>query len=134
MTFDDFVARVQSRAHMSSAAEAQQAIRAILEVLSQRLTAANAAILAAGLPAEMAPYFARTGPDPRLDLAEFLERVSLRAGCDLPDAIHHVRALAAVLCEALDAQSINAMHANFSGGFEALFECPDAARAGRHHR
>src|SRR5436309_14665285 len=109
MQYDDFVGQVQHRAHLASRGEAVTAIRATLGTLAERLVGGEVKDLASQLPREIGVFLGgvweSTGQ--RFSLEEFYQRVSLREGVDLPKAIHHAKAVASVLQEAVSQGEIN---------------------------
>lgn len=121
MNFDEFVGQVQSRARLASEGEAIRAIRATLEVLSQRLAGGESRDLAAQLPTELGTYI-HSGTGERFDLDEFFRRVSAREGVDLPESVHHARAVIAVLQEAVSRGEIEDVRSQLPAEFDPLFE------------
>ena len=105
MTHDQFIGQVQNRGHLEGRAEAERATRATLETLAERLAGGEASNLAAQLPREIGEYL-RSAPEggqqfERLELDQFYQRVSEREGSELPDAVHHAKAVMGVLREAV---------------------------------
>jgi uncharacterized protein (DUF2267 family) len=92
MSYEDFINVVQTRAHASREA-AEQASRAVLEVLAERIAAGEARDLAAELPPEIAPWLATMSEAERFDSDEFVRRVAEREGTDVETAEQHVRAV-----------------------------------------
>ena len=123
MTLDEFLDLVQRRAGLATRGQAQHAAQATLAVLGQRLAGRGAPELAALLPAELAAFLSEPGPDPGLALPDFFERISLRAGCDVPEAVRKTRAVIGVLCETLSLQTYQALLSHLPTGFDTLFEC-----------
>lgn len=106
MQFSEFLGQVQHRAQLPSMGHALAATRATLVTLGERLSGGEPYDLAAQLPREIAHFV--TAGDPvsmgrgeRFDLAEFVNRVSLREGVDEPQAAGHVQAVFSVLCDAV---------------------------------
>lgn len=96
MQFDDFLGQVQHRAHLPNTEAALRASRVTLATLSERLAGGEPADLAAQLPREFQEYLIGTegsGLGERFDSNEFFRRVSEREGTDLPEAVHHARAV-----------------------------------------
>jgi uncharacterized protein (DUF2267 family) len=102
MTHDQFIGQVQNRAHLSSRADAERATRVTLETLAERLAGGEAGHLAAQLPREIGEYLIHDGDKfERLDLNAFYKRVSEREGSELPEAVHHAKAVIGVVREAV---------------------------------
>jgi uncharacterized protein (DUF2267 family) len=102
MKTHEIVSAVQESARIPDAAHAEQAVRATLAVLGQRLST-EAADLAAQLPPELAEVLATDGSAERFGLEEFYERVADREGrgCSPEQARQHARAVTAALREAV---------------------------------
>jgi uncharacterized protein (DUF2267 family) len=103
MTHDQFIGQVQNRGHLSSRADAERAIRVTLETLARRLAGGEAGHLAAQLPREIGEHLRRGDGEEveRLGLDDFYHRVSEMEGSELPEAVHHVKAVIGVLREAV---------------------------------
>lgn len=103
MKYDDFVGRVQERAHLDSTNRAMSAVRATLATLSERLTFEEAKDLAAQLPSEIAMCLSISPVmhAQRLSLDEFFYRVATREKAHPPEAIYHARVVMEVLGEAV---------------------------------
>jgi uncharacterized protein (DUF2267 family) len=123
MRYDEFVGRVQHRARLSSLDEAVGAVRATLAVLGQRLSGGEAGDLAAQLPPEIGRYLREAGMSgERFGLETFFERVSEQEGMNRPDAVHHARAVIAVLGEAVSPGEIKDVRAQLPAEYDPLFE------------
>jgi uncharacterized protein (DUF2267 family) len=102
MQTQSFLGQVQHKAHLPTLDDALRATRATLETLAERLGPDEAHHLAAQLPREV-QYCLLTGvaaPE-RFSSDEFLGRVSAREGVDLPESVHHARAVLDVLSDAV---------------------------------
>ena len=122
MKYNEFVGRVQHRARLSSTDEAVGAIRATLEVLGERLSGGEPSNLAAQLPPEVGRYLSAETDGERFGLEGFFERVSKQEGTDLPDAVHHARAVVSVLQEAVSQGEIDDVLAQLPDEYDPLFE------------
>lgn len=111
MQYDEFVGLVQNRARLASQGEAVAAIHAVLETLGERLQGGATGNLAAQLPREVGYYLEQGGKqDETFELDRFFEKVAERESTDLPDAVHHARAVLSVVVEAVTpATMINIM-------------------------
>lgn len=124
MTFDQFLGQIQNRGHLSSQADAERAARATLETLAERLAGGEAENLAAQLPREIGEYLRRGDPSKseRLDLQGFYHRVSEREGTELPDAVHHAKAVVGVLKEAVSQGEFDDIRTQLPEEFKELLE------------
>ncbi|MCZ2815126.1 DUF2267 domain-containing protein [Modestobacter sp. VKM Ac-2984] len=106
----EFVSAVQQSAGIPDHEHAQQAVRATLMVLGQRLST-EAADLAAQLPGELAGAVPTDGSVERFDLAEFYRRVAEAEGrgCTPEQARQHARAVTAALREAVGAEYLHVL-------------------------
>ena len=139
MQQDDFVGKVQQRARLSSRQEAEDAIRAVLTTLAQRLAGGAANNLAAQLPPGVARYLRatetqgrRVGPD------RFIGAVGEREGAQEADAAFRTRAVFDVLEDATEgtldkvrAQLPEELDAIFSVGTEGAMDLPEDYPRGR---
>ena len=103
MKHDELVKRVAEQAEVDRR-EARSALESTLAVLSQRLDAGEAGDLSAQLPEEIA--WAMRGSDreaEQLSAEQFVERVAEREGIAPNDADKRVRAVFAVLQDAVSA-------------------------------
>ncbi|MFE0022576.1 DUF2267 domain-containing protein [Amycolatopsis sp. NPDC059021] len=106
MRHDEFIGRVQDRAHLPSRGDAERATRATLETLGERVPETTAEHLAAQLPIEIAENLRRTmtmggaGTGERFGLDEFAERVAQRGHMVVPDAVYRSRVVLEVVGEA----------------------------------
>lgn len=124
MTHDQFIGQVQNRAHLSTRADAERATRATLETLAERLAGGEASHLAAQLPREIGEHLRRAedADVERLDLDTFYRRVSDREGRELPEAVHHAKAVIGVLREAVSAGEFADVEAQLPDVFRQLLE------------
>ena len=103
MRHDEFVGRVQHTTRVASRGEAERAIRATLETLSERLLPDAATHLAAQLPVEIGRHLTGERPFLHLSLPEFYARVARREGngVDAARAAFHAREVMQTLREAV---------------------------------
>lgn len=130
MQYDNFVGEVQHRARLGSEGEAVRAIRATLATLAERLPKDEAEHLAAQLPREIGHYLEDANGSERFSLNNFFERVATRESADLPDAVHHARAVISVLNEAVSDGEIEHVLDNLPEEFNPLFESGSEGRLG----
>lgn len=100
MKAHEFVSAVQDSARIPDRQPAEQAVRATLNVLGQRLST-EAEDLAAQVPPELADDLPTDGSVERFGLEEFYERVADREGgeCSPEKGRQHARAVTAALRE-----------------------------------
>ena len=101
MDYHTFIGRVQHRTRLGTFEEAVRATRATLETLGERLYGGEPSNLGAQLPEELGHYLERAKAGEAFDLDEFLNRVQIREGVDLPEAVFHARVVLQVLREAV---------------------------------
>jgi uncharacterized protein (DUF2267 family) len=124
MKHDEFIRQVQHRARLSSRGEAERATHATLETLAERLTGGEAKDMASQLPHELGQHLRRdwSGTGERFSLEEFFQRVSVREGVELPEAVSHARAVIEVLSEAVSKGEMDDVRAQLPAEFDRLFE------------
>jgi len=122
MHYDEFIGRVQNRARLGTSGEAVRATRATLEVLGQRLFGGEAKDLAAQLPREIAHYLTSDRGSESFGLQDFFRRVSEREQVELPDAIHHARAVISVVRDSVTEGELQDVLAQLPEEYNALFE------------
>ncbi len=124
MKYQEFVKEVQERGHMASREEAEQASRATLRTLSERLAGGEPHDLASQLPPELAEYV-RYDEEQKSDsfsLEEFFRRVAQKEGVDEPDAVYHARVVIEVLQEAVTRGEIDHLRSQLPPKYSPLFE------------
>lgn len=125
MQHDEFIGHVQHRARLGSRGEAENATRATLQTLAERLAGGAAENLASELPPHIAGYLLGhpdTEVAEEMTLHEFFQRVSEREGVDLPKSIHHARAVIDVLQEAVSPGQMQNIRAQLPDEWDPLFE------------
>jgi len=123
MHYTELTQNVQATANLGSREQAEQAIRAVLETLSERILGNEASELADQLPEEMGTYLrGREGQmGERFSLEEFYQRVSSREGVDAPTAATHTRAVFSVINAAVTAGEFADVKANLPDDYKELF-------------
>jgi uncharacterized protein (DUF2267 family) len=121
--YDEFIKHVQSFAQLDSREEAERATRATLEVLREPLVGDEASQLAAQLPKELGHYLrGREGQNGQhFPLEDFIRQVSDQEGVEPTAAAMHVRAVFAVLQQAVTPGEYADVQANFSDDYKDLF-------------
>ena len=120
MKYEEFVEKVEQRAHLASKGEAQRAIQATLETLAEGLTRIERVDAAAQLPRGLALYLEQpnlgSGNQPApvqkriSSLDEFYQRMALREDVPQATAREHARAVMSVLVEALSRGEVEDIH------------------------
>ena len=127
MKFDEFTNMVQTVADIESKDQAEKAIRASLQTLSERILGNEASELAAQLPEQLGQYLrGREGEmgEP-FSLEEFYQRVSQREEVDPPTAVLHAKAVFATINSAISAGEYQDIKSNLPKEYKELF-APEA--------
>jgi uncharacterized protein (DUF2267 family) len=121
--YNEFITHVQSLAQSDSREEAERATRATLETLKERIASDEAEELATNLPQQLGNYLrVREGDSSQsFNLQEFITRASQKENIEPTTAAIHVRAVFAVLQNAISPEKFAALHAYFSHDYEELF-------------
>lgn len=124
MTYDEFIEQVQQRAELHSRSEAEQATRAVLETLAERVAGEEVETLAEQLPPELGIYLRETKSNTAEDfsLDEFFSRVNEREGIKLEDSIFHTRVVCQLLSKIEDRDTIISLREQLPGEFRHLFK------------
>jgi uncharacterized protein (DUF2267 family) len=128
MKYDEFIAEVRRRARLATTEEAENATRATLQTLAERIEFDEVKDLVSQLPRELAMYMQSptTGIAESFSLDEFFHRISEREGVDLADATFHARIVAALLSEVVTVGEIEDVRAQLPPDFAKLFEVENA--------
>ncbi|WP_193199261.1 DUF2267 domain-containing protein [Nostoc sp. MG11] len=126
MEYNEFITHVQSLAQSDSREEAERSTRATLETVKERIPVDKAQDLATQLPQELGKYLQGKEEESNksFNLQEFIARASQRENIEPTTAAIHVRAVFAVLQNAVKPEIFAAFHANFSHDYEELFATP----------
>jgi uncharacterized protein (DUF2267 family) len=119
MTADEFVAIVAQMAR-TGREQAQEASRATLQTLAERIDAGQARQLAGQLPPEVGPWLATTSLAERFDVDEFLRRIAAREGVDVATARRHAEAVFSALARAVSYDEFADLTAELPKDFVAL--------------
>ncbi len=122
MDFDQFMGDVQHRARMATTGEAVRATYATLRTMGERLYGDEAENLAAQLPPEIGIYLRAAGEQKTFPLDKFFERAAHYEEVDLPESVHHTRAVVATLQEAVTAGEMSDVRAQLPDEYAPLFE------------
>ncbi|MBW4684097.1 MAG: DUF2267 domain-containing protein [Komarekiella atlantica HA4396-MV6] len=126
MEYNEFITHVQSLAQSDSREEAERSTRATLETVKERIPVDKAQDLATQLPQELGKYLRGKEEESNksFNLQEFIARASHKENIEPTTAAIHVRAVFAVLQNAVKPEIFAAFHANFSHDYEELFATP----------
>ena len=127
MQFSEFLGQVQNRAQLPSMGHALAATRATLVTLGERLAGGEPHDLAAQLPREISHFVIAGDPasmsrGERFDLAEFVNRVSMREGVDEPRAAEHAQAVLSVLNDAVSPGEMEQVRGQLPADIRRLLE------------
>ena len=122
MKYDTFIGEVENRARLPSRGDAVRATQAAMETLAERIRQGEADDLAAQLPPEIGTYLRDGETTERFDVDEFFLRVAAKETADLPDAVHHARAVMDVLKDAVTTGELDDIKAQLPDNYTPLFE------------
>jgi uncharacterized protein (DUF2267 family) len=129
MQHEEFIGQVQHRARLATRIQAEEATRATLATLAERLAGGAAGNLAAQLAPETAHYMQDVEFSESFGLDEFFERVRRREGdVELPEAVYHARAVISVLRDAVSPGSIDHVRDQLPDAFDPLFDSGSEGR------
>ncbi|MDB9447355.1 DUF2267 domain-containing protein [Anabaena sp. CS-542/02] len=123
MQYNEFITHVQSLAQSNSREEAERATRATLETITERIPGDEFKEVAAELPQELAQSLQRREGEisEPFNLQEFISRVSQRENIEPTTSAIHVRAVFAVLQNAINPEKFSKFHNYFDHDYEELF-------------
>lgn len=127
MQYDEFMKQVQELAQLESRQTAEQATRATLETIAERILGNEASQLAAQLPAQLGQFLrGHEGENGHhFPLSEFYQRVAQKAELT-PDAVATpVQAVFLVLSQAVTPGEWADVKSNFSEDYQALLSSPE---------
>lgn len=129
MKYDEFIKHVQTIAQLDSRQAAEQATRATLETVAERIVGNEASQLAAQLPQELGQCLrGHEGENGHpFSLQEFYQRVCQKAGLEPVAAAVQARAVFTVLNQAVTPGEFADVKANFSDDYSELFATPGKA-------
>ena len=119
MDDESFVTTVQQAAGIGRE-RAEQAIRATLTTLAERIARGEARDLAEQLPPKVAPWLATDGDAQGFDVDEFLRRIAEREGTDVPTAERHTRAVFVALGRAVSRDELDDLAAELPRSYAPL--------------
>jgi uncharacterized protein (DUF2267 family) len=123
MKYNEFIIHVQSLAQSESLEEAEVATRATLEIIKQIVPSAEREELATQIPQELGEYLRGGEAEPieAFNLQEFIERISQKESLAPTISIIHVRAVFAVLQNAVTPEKFRKFYDYFSHDYKELF-------------
>ncbi len=134
MDHDAFVRTVAARGGFEGLDGAERAAEATLEVLGERLSAADVMGLAEDLPKPLARILRRASHGQDFELAELYRRVGEREGISLGVAVEHAGIVCRVLREAVGDGSRTRLETHLPEPLAALFtELPSFEPPPPHH-
>jgi uncharacterized protein (DUF2267 family) len=102
----DFYKRTKTALGIEDAAETKRTVQIVLEALFARLTPNEAKHLAAQLPHQLRDRFVVKRGFERLDVSEFIGRISAGLGVNDREAVRRARAVFDVVCDAVSEGAI----------------------------
>ena len=122
MQYDTFIGEVQTRARLSTPAEAERAAEATLKTLAERLAGGESHHLVDQLPEELARRIGEeaNGNVETFGLKEFFQRVARKEGVEPSEAAFHARAVMDVWCEAVTAGQVEDVRSQLPEEFAPL--------------
>lgn len=123
MEYTEFITHVESLAQSNSRAEAENATRATLATLKELIPGDEVQELVREIPPELSEYLQKTSADTTesFHLQEFIERTSQKENIAPTTAAMHVRAVFAVLQNAVTPEKFKKFHGYFTHDYEELF-------------
>lgn len=123
MEYTEFITHVQSLAQSNSREEAENATRATLATLKELIPGDEIQELTTEIPPELSDCLQKneTEAGQSFHLQEFIERTSQKENIEPTTAAMHVRAVFAVLQNAVNPEKFKKFHAYFSHDYEELF-------------
>jgi uncharacterized protein (DUF2267 family) len=129
--YNEFITHVQSLAQSNSREEAESATRATLETLKERVPGDEIQELARQLPQELGNCLQgqQAETEQSFNLQEFIMRVSQKENIEPTTTAIHVRAVFAVLQNAVNPEKFAKLHTYFSHDYEELFTTAPTSEA-----
>lgn len=128
MQHDEFIGYVQDRADLDSRGAAEEATRAVLTTLAERLGGGEPSDLAAQLPPEIGAHLRETeaaqdGGGERFDVDEFIQRVMERSSTriDGPGARHRIHGVLSVIRDAVSPGEFDDLSGQLPEGYLEAF-------------
>jgi uncharacterized protein (DUF2267 family) len=123
MEYSEFITHVQTLVQSDSLEQAELAARATLETIKEHLPEEEVEELAAQLPQELSEYLHNQEiiSNQSFHLQEFIERTSQKEKIEPTTAAMHVRAVFAVLENAINPEIFARFHKYFPHDYEELF-------------
>ncbi|MBD2570065.1 DUF2267 domain-containing protein [Anabaena lutea] len=123
MEYTEFITHVQSLTQSNSREEAERATHATLATIKELIPNDEVQELAAQLPEVLGQYLREREIEANqsFHLQEFIERASQKENIDPTTSAIHVRAVFAVLQNAITPEKFLKFHSFFSHDYEELF-------------
>ncbi|MCH6471172.1 DUF2267 domain-containing protein [Sinomonas terrae] len=128
MKYHDFLKRVEERGEYTDPADAEKAVRTVLEALGRRLTGAESHHVASQLPAEL-KWFLEQAPEPaeKLGPEQFIDHLSAGTGESRESAKWDASAVLTTLGEAVTGGQLNQILSELPSGYAVYFGKPELA-------
>jgi len=129
--YNEFITHVESLAQSNSREEAENATRATLETIKERIAGDELEVFTRLLPQELGNYLrGREGDSGQsFNLQEFIKRASQKENIEPTTAAIHVRAVFAVLQNAISPEIFARFHSYFAHDYEELFATSPTSEA-----
>jgi uncharacterized protein (DUF2267 family) len=123
MEYTEFITHVETLAQSNSRTEAENATRATLATLKELIPGDEVDELAAEIPLELRECLQKSATETHesFHLQEFIQRTSQRENIEPTIAAMHVRAVFAVLQNAVTPENFKKFHGYFTHDYEELF-------------
>jgi uncharacterized protein (DUF2267 family) len=125
MTYDELLSHVAERAGLPGLEAAKQTVRAVLEVISERLAWSEIQALTEDLPAPLAESLHGGGSHQDFDLAELHARIARREEIRLGFAVEHTGVVCQMVAEALSPATLHRLREALPQPMAALFTPPE---------
>jgi uncharacterized protein (DUF2267 family) len=116
----DELVTIVAQAARTGRGQAEQAFKATLQTLAERIDRGEARHLASSLPEDLAPWLATSSPAEPFDVDEFMRRVADREGVDIETAARHVAAVFVALQRVLPEREFNHLSSQLPRDFLPL--------------
>jgi uncharacterized protein (DUF2267 family) len=121
LTHEEFLSHVAERAGLSGPEEAARTVRAVLEVIGERLNWPVIQAVVEDLPAPLAASLRGVIPHQVFNLAELHARVASRTGVRLGVAVEYTDVVCQVVAEALAPGTLHRLHEALPEPMSVLF-------------
>ena len=127
MRYDEMLAAVRERGGYADRSEAEQATRAVLGLLGERLAGGENKDLAAQLPGELQDALRSATAGSSFGVEEFLRRLAERRSISEDDARHEASAVLTTVASSVSGGVVNHVLTQLPSGYAPLLGKPDLA-------